>query len=387
MRNDVAEALRRLRAADPAARVADERWTGSAAEALTRAPEGEHSVDAVPPTTRRTRRWPAVLAAAAVVAGISVAAVELSDGHGASRRPLAAPTGSPSHSQPAPPVGTTGSGSTTNSTPPTPTGPDPHQLEAVRFVRHLLRAAPVLPGAQRRTTAPNSELRRAAGAPRTTGTLVHLGNRWFTAPGTMDEAIAYLRAHVPAGMKFDGSGTGSRYGVITSESISYSDSATGNVRDAYLNIFVAPYRGGIGLGMYATAYWVPTRPPGSQIDGATSVMVTVRRGGAHPEPHSPHAPTVHRTLTGPVVATLARAVNRLQPAYIRNEGCPAGLFKFDDTLVFATPVGPVRAFDTLTGCGGVALGLADGRRLELQSGNLDAAVLHALGLPRRYGSG
>jgi hypothetical protein len=256
----------------------------------------------------------------------------------------------------------------------------------VRFVRHLLRAAPVLPGAQRRTTAPTSELRRAVGGRRQIGTLVQRGNRWFTAPGTMDEAIAYLRAHVPAGMKLDGTGTGSRYGVITSENITYAIWDIGDLRDTYLNIFVAPYRGGVGVGMYATAYWVPSRPPGYLIADATSVTVTVRRGGAHADPRYAHAPTVRRVLQGAVVGKLASAVNRLQPPFLTNTSCTFQYARFDDSLVFATPTGSVRAFATTTGCTKLTLDFADGRHLDLDPGGLDAAVLHALGLPRNYGS-
>jgi hypothetical protein len=65
--------------------------------------------------------------------------------------------------------------------------------------------------------------------------------------------------------------------------------------------------------------------------------------------------------------------------------CPFGEYKFDDTLVFTTPTGSVRAVDSITGCAGVALRFDGGPHIGLESGNLDAAVLHALGLPRHYG--
>lgn len=386
MRTDVGEALRRLRAADPAAEVPDEQWSGSAAEARTKQRDPQQVVhDAPAPGARRMPRWPAAVAAAAVVAGISVAAVELSDEHGAVKRPLAGP--SAPHSQRPTPTATIGSPPTTTS-PPAPSGPDPHKLAAQRFVRRLLDAAPVLPHAQQRATAPTALLRRAAAPPRTTNPLIARAGHWFTAPGTMDAAIAYLTAHVPAGMTFDGTGTGSRYGVVTSESISYTEQAVASIRDAYLWIFVAPYRGGVGVGMYATAYWVPTRPPGYLIEDATSVTVTVRRGGSHPPRHSPHARTVHRRLTGSVVGTLSRAVNRLQPAYLFDLGCPFTWRKHDDTLVFATPTGSARVFDSLTSCANVALRFTDGRHLALDDpADLNAAVLRALGLPRNYGMG
>jgi hypothetical protein len=247
-----------------------------------------------------------------------------------------------------------------------------------------LHRAPVLPGAQRRATAPGAELRHAVAASHNGNPIVRRGD-WFTAPGTMDEAIAYLRAHVPAGMRFSGTGSGAHYGVVTSQDISYANPSSGNVRDAFLNIFVAPYRGGVGVGMYATANWVPSRPPGYLIEDATSVTVTVRRGGAHPQAHAPHAPSVRRTLTGPAVAELARTVNRLQPAYLVNISCPYGLPGFDDTLVFATPAGPVRVLANITGCAGTELRYPGRRQLQLQAGNLNHAVLHALGLPPKYG--
>ena len=201
----------------------------------------------------------------------------------------------------------------------------------------------------------------------------------------MDEAIAYLRAHVPAGMKLDGTGTGSRYGVITSESISYAIWTIGDLRDVSLNIFVAPYRGGVGVGMYATTDWVPSRPPrlsDRQPDIGYRDRPT-RRGPRRSQ--YAHAPTVRRVLHGAVVGKLASAVNRLQPPIQTGGSCTYTYAEFDDTLVFATPTGSVHVFATTTGCTKLTLDFNDGRHLDLAPGGLDAAVLHALGLPRNYG--
>jgi hypothetical protein len=260
---------------------------------------------------------------------------------------------------------------------------------AERFVRHLLRIAPVLPGAKPRATAPTAELRKAVGKSRSGPAAIHRVGSFFTAPGTMDEAISYLSPRVPRGMRFDGTGTGAHYDVVTSREITYAIDATGALRQVSLTIVVAPYRGGIGVATEADTYWVPSRPPGFLIDGATSVTVTVRRGVTKPtdrhDPHWPYAPTVHRTLTGPVVGRLVRVVNHLQPKIPVATTCTFGYAKFDDTLAFATPTGSVRAFATTTGCTKLTLNFADGRHVDLDPGGLDAAVLHALGLPHNYG--
>jgi hypothetical protein len=65
--------------------------------------------------------------------------------------------------------------------------------------RREIATAPVLPGAMEVQSSPEPPLNDAPDL----DWVVDV-NRWWTAPGTVDEALAFLSSHPPKGMRVDG---------------------------------------------------------------------------------------------------------------------------------------------------------------------------------------
>ena len=82
-----------------------------------------------------------------------------------------------------------------------------------------LATAPVLPGATETRQSPIPVLDDTA-----PGVLVDL-NRWWTAPGSLTQALDYLKAHPPAGTQVDGTGTLTQPGRPVVYTIMYGHSA------------------------------------------------------------------------------------------------------------------------------------------------------------------
>lgn len=354
------EALRRLRAADPARDVE----IPPPADVLT-APrqetaEGPAVADVLPVVrvrSRHPRRTAAILAAAAIVAGVAVGAVELGSGSGG--------TGTPS----------TRHGSPTPTVPMRPAGPmrTSNRDRTLTLLDRILARTPVLDGARRQSSAPVPGLRHSGFAPQSSHALDP--HAWWTAPGwTPEAAYGWFRDHPPDGLRLGGWGiTGAGHlSRTTLWTVSYDRSDTDYATQIELTIQIARDGSGAAVRADAVGIWLPPRPSDSLIRAPHAVHVVVRR---------PDARTVTRTLGATGAGKLARQLNRLRPA-IPDEvrSCPAD-FGGSDTLVFRTPSGTVRAEDHPSGCPGVTI-YRHGERLVALDGDVNGLLMRLLGLPQ-----
>ena len=315
------------------------------------------SVDATALVTRRRNVGIALAAAAVVAIAVSVALI-------VTRHSSQSPQATGRVPRTAQSTGTTSPGNP--------------KAVAFRTVDTTLSNAPLPPGALHvgRSIA---GLTSACGTPVSPNLIDRA--QWWTAPGTVDAALAYVTAHRPSGMSDGGSGSSSGGGQPTIDCVEFDGPAR-----LSLQYSVMPFAGGIAIRVDAMTIWVADRPGWSYIPSpVTSVDVTVVR--QNPQLHQ-GAPTVRRTLTGASAQSLADRVNRygLLPTYGAHS-CPADLGgeQRSDTLVFHTARGAFRVLESMTGCS--FLSITDGRHKQVAlDGNLDPAVLRALGLPANYGS-
>lgn len=207
---------------------------------------------------------------------------------------------------------------------------------------------------------------------------------YWTAPGTVDAAISYLRNHPPAGMMSQSYGSGSD-GQQDIEFATTPDDPSGYPVE--LDYYLAPYGSGVALRVDAWTTWVPARPDWSIVPAdATSVDLTVVREAYNVDP--PGAPTVQRTLTGDALAQLADTLNALPSRAPEGvHSCPAMLVRASELAVFHTPAGDIRVTRQMDNCSFNATITAPPRTDEAYvSGNdFTEAVLSALGLPSNYG--
>jgi hypothetical protein len=300
-------------------------------------------------SSSRRRRWllPVAAAAAVVVVG-SVAAVV----HGRHDGP---PTAVATSQHPAP----------------------SHHDQAVRAVTDLLALLPVLPGAVPIDQPPVTALGQpfeSAG----TENLIDQARLW-TAPGTVEQAMAYVKAHAQPRLVVSvvesshGGNTPAVSGVTLDPVAGYPSDAFAELSGI---VTIVAYRGGVAMRADAQAVWLPERTAAQQIPaGVTAVDVVVERGT--------RAVTVRRTLTGEAARSLARLVNGLPTLSPGTRFCPAYHFGFTDVLTFRGVGSPIAVTAEVGGCQSVQVGGAAGPLLE--AGGLDAAVLRALGLPSNYG--
>jgi hypothetical protein len=248
-------------------------------------------------------------------------------------------------------------------------------------VPRLLAAAPVVPGATRVAHAPVKALRQPMETPASPNLVRR--TRWWTAPGTMADAIAYYGAHPPGGTKKDGSSTAAGPGGTTAEGVSFGPSGGRWLRptvytELELLVSVAPTAHGVAIRVDADAIWLPQRTPAEHIPGdVTSVHVVVDRNG--------HPVTVRRTLRAAEARSLATVVNGLPVSTPGEFSCPAD-FGGQDRLTFHGARGDVQVDADTSGCAGVTVGRQSEHNPPLSGGRtLDHAVLRALGLPANYG--
>lgn len=363
---DLDETLRRLRAADPAADVTGT-WDGSFAQERATAGYSEAVAKRRRPTTLI-----AALAAAAVVAAVAI---------GVSLFPRPARTIAGDG------TAATGSAIPSSSTPPTgsttpPTG-DPH-AETDALLAQLLAAVSPPPGASPAQTPPDPAVSDAASGPGSDNALEQA--KWWTAPGSVDDVLAFYRAHPPDGLTLSGlSSTGNtRTGSVGPESLIFNSPDTDYAREVQVSISVIAMDSGVAVGAYAQAIWIPVRDPDTVLAGVSSVDVVVTRTKA---PGRPGAPTVTRTLTGADAQTLTDAINALPVPTPGVFSCPAMFGGITDDLTFVTAAGTVHAVEDLTGCEGIMMTLPDGTTHGLASGDFNATLMGVLGLPANYGLG
>jgi hypothetical protein len=258
--------------------------------------------------------------------------------------------------------------------PPTIPASEPRsKIEAIAFDQRALANVALPPGAQlaeRRIVVHGAS--SSDGSPNE----VHRLRTW-TAAGTLEEAIAFVKAHPPAGLRFDcvcgGPHPGPRWMFFRSD----------QHHPVEVDYNFQTYRGGVAIQVDAWTVWIPTRPDWSYVAGSlTSVDVTVVRKGVQPQYAG--APTVTRTLGGAPAARLAAAFDALpvQPRYGQLGG-PMLPVQASNEAVFHTAHGDVVATDATSSQITVTSPAHQGT--VYLGGDLQGPVLRALGLPSDYG--
>lgn len=338
------------------------------ASLLTQAPgepPNDIDPDAILARAPRRRRYLAPALAAAAVLAIAVPiAVAISRGSGT---PTATSTA-------------IGSGSPT----PPATVSDP-EGDAIARITAALAAAPLPAGSTEvahsiagldtpfsMSTSPN-QVRRTS---------------WWTAPGDVSAAIAYMKEHPPTGMHLQGWASG---GSDDRQEVDFADNPSDPASyPIEIEYYMAPYQGGIALRVDAVTTWAPSRPAWSVVPGdAASADLTVVRDSLNPDrPELGGAPTVQRTLTGAALTQLADALNAL-PARAPEgiHSCPAMLVNARDLAVFHTPAGDIRIVRNGGGCAfnATITAAAGAGEVYVNGADFTNALLTALGLPKNYG--
>jgi hypothetical protein len=385
MRTTVKRSLELLREADPARDLAPVE-SGAVDAALRTARDSGVASDLTSAAPSRHGRGRVVLAvvAAAVVAGVSIAVAVVphdsthASGDGSptaansSPAPTSTPTLTPTATSTSSPVSTFPSFGPTGTL---GTSDDPNFAPTLKLVEQGLASVPTLPGATPVDRAPATALTEARGYSED-GNLIDRAAFW-TAPGTLSDAVAYFKANPPTGTTLTGDGTSSNTNssTVVEENLTFAEFGTNDTQSAEITMSIVPLDRGVGVRADAVAIWIPTKPAAEHIGAVTSVDITINRLTA--------AATVRKTLTGAAAQRLADAVDALQVATPGVWSCPTDR-GFSDALVFHAPGRTIHALDEVGGCGGVAL-LVNGVVQPELSGSVDAQVTAALGLPTGYG--
>lgn len=260
---------------------------------------------------------------------------------------------------------------------------DPHEA-AIRTAQTIIATAPTPPGASQVDQSPLAALNQPAETP---GAQHVQETRFWTAPGSVADAISYLSAHLPQNMRSDGGGSLSGPDIPTTRTLDFQ---AGDFRS--LEYSVVSYRGGIAIRADARVLWAPRRSPADTVPGSvSSVDVLVLR--QNPQLHQ-GAPTVRRTLTGTAARALSNFVNLLPRAvptgYI---SCPAdiGGERWSDELVFHSGGPSARVEVNLAGCASATFAIGHRKSIQLSFtypgaiAGIDRQILSALGLPANYG--
>ena len=274
----------------------------------------------------------------------------------------------------------TGTGPSSLANPPAPTAPakDPHEASTQTLVAHLFARTPALPGAVSSTSAPVAALAKPWGTLASANAVYAHG--WWTAPGTVTDAISYLHAHVPSGLSNNGSTIGGPAGDPTAvRGVVYQRADTGYAAEIDLTVLVVADGTGVAVRADAEAIWVPTRPAAEKLPGVTSVRVTVRDGNKQKV----------RTLTGAKANGLAAVVRSLPVLPPATYTCPMpaqGTRPRVDRLVFTTSAGRVVVREDAGDCAWAEVRAGGAALPTLQDGSLrvDQAVRHLLGLAKDF---
>jgi hypothetical protein len=190
-------------------------------------------------------------------------------------------------------------------------------------------------------------------------------HRVFLLRQPMTAVQAFVKGHLPAGLRVLSSGKLTHAGGIGMESVSFNPRALpAGIHSAELNTDVVPAAGGGSLMRAdAAATWYPVRSAGEHIDPkgyrAAVVSITMLNPGRH---------TVTGTFTGSrVISRLAGLANGLHAAPDVPTGCPALLASYRIAFIPASGRSP-RVAVAPSGCMTVAVAVAGAAQPELWGG-------------------
>lgn len=257
-----------------------------------------------------------------------------------------------------------------------PTTRDPAAVTATELA-HLLKAAPVLPGARESKAAPLPALRQQTNGPAQPEVVVR--SRWWTAPGTVEAALSYFDAQRQAGLtRTETDGPVTDHGVI-SQGLAFSAPDAVAYTQARLALTVIAVDGGVAVRAEASAVWLPARTAAEHIPAsATSVDVVLTRGAA----------ITRRSLSGIAVQRIADPLNRLTVYPPGTYSCPMSRGNSDILTFHSTDAAEIVATIAVDGCQGVSVTVNGVPQAALWSlgTKLEATLLFEFGLPASFDS-
>jgi hypothetical protein len=258
---------------------------------------------------------------------------------------------------------------TTTTTATAATG-SPRQ-RAATDAAHIIASFPRPPGAVR--TGLIASLTAPGEGPATTPDIA-TATQWWRAPGRPQAVLAWIRAHVAAGLTLGGSGSGSyEPGPTAAPSQSWTDqfelpAVPGVLIQRWLVVVVVPDGDQTAIRVDAQVIWLPARPAAERIPPDARVVTITPVFGLQPVKHLESLdPTI--TVTSPAkVAAVVAVIDGLTLFPPGTFSCPAD-FGAAMRLTFRTsPRGPVvaRLSAEYAGCGVVSVSI-DGRAMPALS--------------------
>jgi hypothetical protein len=242
---------------------------------------------------------------------------------------------------------------------------------ATAAARAVLRSVPLPPGARQI----NNLNAGRSGATLELSSLDAKASGVWLIPGTGAAAVDYARAHPAPGFKANCTCGGA--------TVKWIDFYSQEQRRA-INYVIEPSGSDVLISITAIVAWVPDRPAWSFVtETGTSVDVTVQR--VRQAGSTGGAPTVHRTFTAGAAQRLATLANHLRPQAESSCRVPVILVAETDTLVFHASGRTVTFVMSSSSCPQFTVSAGGEKPTFLEIGALDAALLHELGLPARYG--
>lgn len=186
---------------------------------------------------------------------------------------------------------------------------------------------------------------------------------WWTAPGSVDDLIAYVQAHPPAGL--DGSGGG--YGGGSTE-LTFGGTSTADYAAPQLVIVATASGGRVAVRADAQVIWRPARTAAETVPTDVSAATVARSSDAS------RRMVVLNDKQRRAVAGLLNNLDTVAPA---RHGCPAIISV--TTITFQTAAEPL--VFTVNGCLDVAVTAAGVAQPALQEAdNLDAWIDSLFGI-------
>ena len=242
-----------------------------------------------------------------------------------------------------------------------------HSPRAVtqRAVARLLAAAPVPPSATRAAKAPVAALAKPLSEPASTNLVRRTA--WWVVPGGVDQALAFVTAHRPAGVTASGSqesggGSGPTVRGLTFDATGRQWRRPDTYAQFELSVAATADGNRTVLRVDAEAIWLPARSASARIpDSVTSVDVVEYRGDG--------SIALRRTLPAGPARRLADEINALPTQPPGEYSCPMDDGRTDGLTLHA-PGRAIAVRVAVTGCGEVTVG-GRGRGHPILTGGRD----------------
>ena len=190
--------------------------------------------------------------------------------------------------------------------------------------------------------------------------------RWWRVPGRPQAALAWIRAHMPAGLRLEAQATGA---YMPSPSFTVPQSWTdvfalppvpGVLTRRVLVVLALSYQGRTVLRTDAQVTWQPQRPAAERIPPGVRAVTVTPVFGLNPDPRRDR---LDRPFTVTDPAKVARIVALADALPVFPPGvrpCPADFGSAMRVTFLARPGGPVlaRLSAQYGGCGSVSVGIA-----------------------------